>query len=328
MGGTWPNLDAEDLEARVRTYLNEATANFYSQAEIWRWLSVAAKDIAQKTLCVRRILNAVTANATRNVATNCYKVLHVEYAPSSGRARMLAKISPLQAGHYPTSGTAPQYWFEFGANIGIDPIPDGAYNLRLYVADLPKMCHTTYPIAAWNSGWTGTGSGTFSNGASVNAYTGTTGQAGVDTWGTALTTATNYTFTITVSGVSNCGLVIKAGTAASPTINTNGVHCATLVSAGTSLTLNTTMTGATGGLTIDDLYILKEVDFAATSDQTELPAMWQRLLALYATYSGLHKDKRSQAANTLEYIYRGELGYLRKSVIEVMPDAREELKYT
>lgn len=321
----WPDLTADDLETRARTYLNEATADFYTQAEVWRWLSIGAKDIAQKGLCVRRIIDAVTATSTRNVTADAYKVLHVEYVPSSGRTRMLTKIDPLRVGHYPTNGVTPQYWYEFSNAIGIEPIPDGAYNLRLYVADLPKMRHSTFPITAWDSGWTGSGTGTWSNGASVNAYTGTTGQAGVDTWGTALVTATSYTFIITVSGVSNCTLAIKAGTATSPTISTAGVHAVTLTSVGTALTLNATMTGATGGLTVDDLYILKEADFAATADQTDLP--WQRLLVLYCVYNGLMKDRRLAQAQALEAVCSRELAYMRGNLIEVVPDGRTNLKY-
>lgn len=95
MAGVWPNLDAEDLEARVRTYINEYTASFFTQVEIWRWLSLGAKDIAQKTTCIRRILDAITVASTRHVATDAYKVIHVEYIPASGRPQMLTKISPL-----------------------------------------------------------------------------------------------------------------------------------------------------------------------------------------------------------------------------------------
>ena len=328
MAGTWPSLDAADLEARVRTYLNEVTADFYLQAEVWRWLSVAAKDIAQKTLCIRRILDAVTVNATRNVATNAYKVLHVEYIPSSGRERMLTKIDPLRAGHYPVNGTAPQYWYEFGAAIGIEPVPDAVYNLRLYVADLPKMQYTTYPLTAWDALWTLSGTGTWSHGAASDVYTGTTGQVGIDTVTTPiLVTATNYTFTITVSGVSNCGLVITAGTVASPTFNTNGIHAFTATTASTALTMTATMTGATGGLTVDDLYILKEADYAAVGDQTELPTAWQHLLALYATHGGLTKDRKYGPAQMLESIYSNELAYLRQAIIEVIPDGRNALRY-
>jgi len=328
MAGTWPNLDASDLETRVRTYLNEVTADFYTQAEIWRWLSVSAKDIAQKTLCVRRILDAVTATSTRNVVTNAYKVIHVEYVPASGRATMLTKIDPLRLGHYPVNGTAPQYWYEFGSAIGIEPLPDAVYPLRFYVADLPKMQYTTYPLTAWNALWSSSGTGTWSHGASTDAYTGTTGQAGVDTVTTPiLVNATNYTFTITVSGVSNCGLVITAGTVASPSFTTNGIHCFTATTASTALTLTATMTGATGGLTVDDLYILKEADFAAVGDQTELPCVWQHLLALYATHGGLTKDRKYGPAQMLESIYNNELAYLRQNVVEVIPDGRNALKY-
>jgi hypothetical protein len=321
-------LDASDLETRVRTYLNETTASFFTQAEVWRWLSLAAKDIAQKTLCVRRILDAVTAASTRNVSTSAYKVMHVEYVPSTGRSQMLTKIDPLRLGHYPVNGTTPQYWYEFGSTIGIEPLPDAIYQLRLYVADLPKMQHSTYPITAWNAGWTGTGTGTFTNGASVNAYTGTTGQIGIDTYGTAISASTNYTFTITISGVSNCGLVITAGGTASQSLTTNGVHSVNITSGGTTaLTLTATMTGATGGLTVDDLYILKEADFAATTDQTEIPPAFQHLMVLYATAKGLYKDKKSGPASMIESIYNSELNYLRQNTIEVIPDGRSELKY-
>jgi hypothetical protein len=327
MAGVWPNLDAADLETRVRTYLNEVSASFYSQAEIWRWLSIAAKDIAQKTLCIRRVLDAVTVSGVRNVATNAYKVIHVEYIPSAGPAVMLSKIDPLRVGHYPVNGTTPQYWFEFGDAIGIEPLPNEAHYLRLYVADLPKMANSTYPIATWNSGWTGSGTGTFTNGASVNAYTGTTGQAGIDTYGTSITSGAIYTFTITISGIFNCGLVIKAGTAASTNMKTNGTHSVTVLSNGTGLTLCTTMTGSSGGLTVDNLYILKEGNFVSTADQIELTTQWQHLLVLYATYSGLYKDRKYAPAQMLEDIYSNELAYLRNNIIEIIPDGRSTMKY-
>ena len=327
MAGSWPNLDASDLETRVRTYLNEVTADFFTQAEVWRWLSVGAKDIAQKTLCVRRILDAVTASTVRNVATSAYKVLHVEYIPATGRALMLTKIDPLRLGHYPINGTTPQYWYEFGSNIGIEPLPDAIYKLRLYVADLPKMQHSVYPITTWNTLWAKTGTGAWSHGATENVYTGTDVQSGIDTYSTALVASTNYTFTITVSSVTTCGLVITAGGTASPSMTTAGVHSVNLTTGGTtSLTLTATTT-ATGGLTVDDLYILKEADFAAVGDQIELDPAWQHLLALYATYCGLMKDRKYGPAQMLGSIYANELAYLRQSVVEVIPDGRNAVRY-
>lgn len=334
MAGTWPNLDAADLEARVRTYLNEVTADFYTQAEIYRWLSVAVKDISQKALSTKRIIDAVTIASTRNVATSVYRVLHVEYVPSSGREQMLTRIDPLRAGHYPgvTVGTEgpPLYWYEFGSNIGIDPVPDAAYKLRLYVADLPKMQFTVYPISNFGTAWTATGS-TWTN-ATTAAYAGTTGQAGTNRYTTALTAATNYTFTCNVTLATNASLVIQAGTAQSPSITTNGIHAVNILSgvgaAGTALTLAGSVTaGTAGSISVCDLYILKEADYGTAADQTELSTAWQHLLALYATYGGLTKDRKFGPAKMLESIYSNELAYLRQSIVEVIPDGKNDLKY-
>ncbi len=332
MAGTWPMLDASDLETRVRTYLNEVTADFYTDAEIYRWLSVAAKDIAQKALCVRRILNAVTVASTRTVAASAYKVIHVEYIPSSGRSVMLTKIDPLRVGHYPTNGVTPQYWYEFGSTIGIDPLPTDVYNLRLYVADIPKIQNTTYPIVGFNAGWAstnGTGSGTWGNGATSNIYQGTNALAGTSTYGTGIDADTNYTFSLHMSTVTRCGLVIKAGTTASPTLNTDGYHTATLTSGGgTALSLIATPTSGTSGtLTIDDFYILKEGNIGTAADQTELTSMWQHLLALYATFCGLAKNKKEAPARMLESIYRNEIAFLRQNVVEIIPDGVDSFGY-
>lgn len=327
MSGTWPNLDASDLELRVRTYLSEAAANFYTQAAIWRWLSAGARDIAEKTLCVRRVLDAVTASSTRTVTTYCYKVINVEYIPSTGRPLMLAKISPLKLGHVPLDGTAPQYWYENGSTIGIEPLPNGVYNLRLYVADLPKIIHTTYPISTWSSGWTGSGTGTWTNGASA-VYTGTTGQTGMNTWGTALTTGLNYTLSFTVSGISNCSLIVSAGTGQSNSITTNGYHTFNLTVAGTTnLIFTAAMSGATGGVTVDDLYISKEDSISSATDQIELPSPWQHLMVLYAVYHGLIRDKKIVPAKMIEDIYESELAYLRRYIVEHIPDGKRDIRY-
>jgi hypothetical protein len=215
MPGTFPNQDCSDLETRVRVYLNEVTASFFTQAEIWSWLSMAMKDIAQVTTCVRRIQSVVTVINTRTVAAAYYKVFHVEYVPSSGRALFLRKITPIQIGHCRAeeNGLYPQYWYEFGSTIGIEPLPDGVYNLNLYIADVPKM----------------------------------------------------------VSG---------------------GVYT--------------------------------EADYTAVGNQTELAPMWQHLMVIYAVMCGLIKDEKLGPARMFESIYRGELAYLKRNVIDIIPDGLDD----
>jgi len=333
MAGTWPNLDCGDLVTRVRTYLNEVTSDFYTDAEVYRWLSVAAKDIAQKTLCVRRILDAVTASGTRNVTTSCYKVLHVEYIPATGRPVMLTKIDPLKLGHYPgvTPGTSgsPIYWYEFGSAIGIDPLPDAVYDLRLYVADLPKMQIGTFPITDFSSGWTaGAGTGTWTMDGTDASFSGTNGQTETMTWDTALVATTNYTITWTLSAVSAASHTLTAGgVAAGITFDTNGVHSVNITTSTTASIVFTGTSTGTAAMNVDDVYILKEADFAAVGDQTELDPAWQHLLCIYATYGGLTKDRKYGPAQMLQSIYNNELAYLRQALVEVIPDGRNAQKY-
>jgi hypothetical protein len=327
MAGSYPNLDAADLEARIRTYLNEVTPDFYSQADIWRWLSIAQKDIAQKTHCVRRILDTATVAATREVAVGAYKVFHVEYVPASGRPKMLMKIDPLRLGHYPVDETTyePRYWYEFGSNIGIDPLdPDTAYNLRVYISDMPKMNVLSFET------WTESGDPTgWTDGATDWTLGATAAHAGAGpttlTYNTVLSASTNYTYTFTVSGVGAGGSVTaKAGTTAATAVTTNGVHTVNLTSSSGSPAV--VLLGA-NTIVVDDLYIYKEVDFAAVGDQTELRSEWQHLLALYATYSGLMKDRKYGPAQMIESKYFNELAYTRQNIVEIVPDGRGWLKY-
>src|SRR5512145_381512 len=136
MAGTWPNLDQSDLSTRIREYINETTAGFYTDANINSWLNMAAQKTAQLSMCTQRIFDAVTVSGVRTVPHPAMKVAFVEYVPSDGsRPTMLTKIDPLKLNHFPLSGTAPQYWYEFGEYIGIEPLPNAAYILNLYAVD-------------------------------------------------------------------------------------------------------------------------------------------------------------------------------------------------
>jgi len=85
---------------------------------------------------------------------------------------------------------------------------------------------------------------------------------------------------------------------------------------------------ATNDVVISGFYAYIEKDYTVVGDQTELPAAYQHLLALYATYSGLTKDRKYGPAQMLESIYNNELAYLRANIVEVIPDGRASLKYS
>ncbi|MFH1147971.1 MAG: hypothetical protein V1736_09740 [Pseudomonadota bacterium] len=62
----------------------------------------------------------------------------------------LLKILPTNVGHIAIDGTAPQYWFQWGNNIVIEPVPDAAYSLTLSISDYPTAeltLTTEYPTS-------------------------------------------------------------------------------------------------------------------------------------------------------------------------------------
>lgn len=123
-----------NLRTRVRYLLNESTAAFWTDAELNRWLNDAQRDIAIKSTCIRVIDSTTTTAAQRYVSFTGYKVLHVEY-----NSIALPKIHPTQIGRAQTSSTgAPAFWFESGARVYFDPIPDNTYTVYLYVVDYPS----------------------------------------------------------------------------------------------------------------------------------------------------------------------------------------------
>lgn len=144
--GTSSNLTLDQhpytLEAMVsylRTILDEVTASYFTDAQLKLYINHAQRDIAALSGCIRHIDTATVTNTTRTVAFSGYKCAAVEYAPTSGNAYYLRKILPKQVNHVKLDGAEPQYWYEFGSNIGIEPLPAATYTnaLKLYIEDFP-----------------------------------------------------------------------------------------------------------------------------------------------------------------------------------------------
>jgi hypothetical protein len=314
---TWPKLTASDLESLSRIYLNEATAKFYTQAELYRWFSVGVSDIASKAGAVQRILNAQTGASVRTVDFNALKVQFVEYVPSSGRSIMLTKIDPLKIGNYPITGTAPQYWYEYGTQIGIEPLPNAVYQLRLYVSDIAKMI--VFDNAGYASGWTA-GAGWTAGDNAIH-----TGASSDLTYGTALTEGANYTIELRITGVGTGGTVTPyLGSMTGVPITGNGYYMQTITALGGTPALKFT---AANDIIIEDLYVYQEVDYAAAADQIELESAWNPLVALYGAMKGLSKNKEVNAAMLLNTIYTNEMAYIRQNMVDVKPDGRLDLVY-
>lgn len=182
--------------------------------------------------------------------------------------------------------------------------------------------------------FTGTQSGTHtvknaSSGTStwaLGANASHTGSSGDMTYNTALSVSTVYTiiFTVTVCGTTG-SVTPKIGTSFGVAVNSTGVHMQTITSPASDADL--IFTGV-NTVTIDDVYILKEADITASTDQTELASAYQHLMVLETVSEALVKDKRPEAATMLKTLVSNELEYLKKSIMQIVPDGLKSLKYS
>jgi len=132
----------KEMITAIRYHLRETAASFWSDAELTVYINQAIREIAEKTGCIQKTENVTTTYGIRTVSFTGYKVVAVEYMPagSDSRGRYLRLITPTMAGHveYNLHDSEPEYWFEQDNAIGIDPIPQGLYVLRLYFTDHPE----------------------------------------------------------------------------------------------------------------------------------------------------------------------------------------------
>jgi hypothetical protein len=124
-----------ELKTNSRAALDEATAALFTDVDILGWINEAERDIAAKTGCLEAVVTTLkTTNGSRLVAFTGNLVNDVEYAGGS-----LVHITPSRMGRIPLRGiTTPQYWFQWGSYIVIEPKPDAAYDLVVYVSQSPS----------------------------------------------------------------------------------------------------------------------------------------------------------------------------------------------
>lgn len=129
--------------AQVRSILGEATASFWTDAEINAWLVEAAQDLSARTLCIQKTADLTLATGTVEYATEDYtiKILGAYYVSPDieGEAQGyigLKRIDLSQIADLPhmTAGP-PKYFYRYSEDgtgkIGIMPLPTATENAQV-----------------------------------------------------------------------------------------------------------------------------------------------------------------------------------------------------
>ena len=165
-----------ELKNSVRAVLDEASPAQFTDANIVAWINAGERDVAAKTGCLETILDLSTTANSRLVAFTGDKVNDVEltstkytkflpggetnwqdiddsvwldtssalwydytntlWIPYPDVAKV--RVTPHHLGHISKRGeTTPEYWFQWGNYIVIEPLPTSVHTLKLYVSSSP-----------------------------------------------------------------------------------------------------------------------------------------------------------------------------------------------
>jgi len=125
---------AENMIPIIRSLLREDEEGeqgyFFADDTLRAYINMAICVIAELTGSRRGVSQIEFLNGYRLASIVKHKIIALEY---NGVALM--KIIPSQISHVPINGSQPQYWFEYGNYVGIEPIPNDDYTLTMYSID-------------------------------------------------------------------------------------------------------------------------------------------------------------------------------------------------
>jgi hypothetical protein len=133
------------IRTLIRSELNETGTSLLTDTELNRIVNDGYKDVAVKGLCYENKLtydNISTGTRTISLSANgVIRVNYVEYKTGTTEGGLgLLCVAPQTIGHSTIDEAAntPRYWFQWGQNLIIEPVPDAAtYDLAVYAACYP-----------------------------------------------------------------------------------------------------------------------------------------------------------------------------------------------
>ncbi len=124
--------DLADITTRIRDLLNEASAIFWSDATIYECVNEAQRYLALNHGAQQSIESLTTTSGDRTVPITGFFVAHVELSDPSGAPVPLSRSTKAQYGRRVLNGQQPQYYYQEGSNIIIDPEPNDTFALTAY----------------------------------------------------------------------------------------------------------------------------------------------------------------------------------------------------
>lgn len=137
-------LTITNIINNVRSALNETSTTMLSDAELTILINDGYKDICAKALSYEKKITKDNISTSQKivplVGENVARINYVEYksGTTEGGKGMMC-VLPQAVGHIPINTNAPQYWYQWGEYLVLEPLPDAAtYDLSVYASCYPS----------------------------------------------------------------------------------------------------------------------------------------------------------------------------------------------
>lgn len=122
-GPTTSGTTVNGIVTLARYTLREATASFWSDAELISHVNSAIREIVEKTHCLQSVEQKTLSSATTEYAlSSSYVVVDlILYQSGTTAYKRLTKRDPIY-GKIDLDLTEPEFWYEAGGKIGIYPV--------------------------------------------------------------------------------------------------------------------------------------------------------------------------------------------------------------
>jgi hypothetical protein len=139
-------LTLSTIRSLIRDELNEPATTTLTNTELNSIINDGYKDVCTKGVAYENKISFTNISVSQKIvplvfATNrIIRVNYVEYklGTTDGGLGMLP-VLPQTVGHSGINDNTPQYWFQWGDYLVVEPLPDvGTYDLAVYASCLPS----------------------------------------------------------------------------------------------------------------------------------------------------------------------------------------------
>jgi hypothetical protein len=125
---------------QARSYLNEATPNFWSDTEMLQWLNDGQRDIVSRSHCLQSQEDIdLIANQLEYTITSNYTVVKaVHYVDAEEATKGLVKGNPSDVGNV-EDVEAPVFFYDWAGSLGIYPVLSSVTTEKITVYLVPRL---------------------------------------------------------------------------------------------------------------------------------------------------------------------------------------------